>query len=78
MKDRSSETPERAGCAARLPARLAFVVQLNGSSATNERSLSGRVEHILSGEGASFQGGQELLSTIERLLSSVDPKGHAT
>ncbi len=77
MKDHVSSRHEPARCAARLPARLAFVVQLSGASATDKRTLSGRIEHVLSGEGASFTGGPELLATLDRLLSSVDPSGHA-
>lgn len=51
-----------------MPARRAFVVQLNGSSAIADGQFSGRVEHVLSGRRWHFASLAELTAFISRVV----------
>jgi hypothetical protein len=49
-----------------LPAHRAFVVQLHAGADPARRLLSGRVEHVVSGESAHFDTLGELLAFMAR------------
>jgi len=49
--------------------QLAFLVQLRPESKVEQQSFIGRVEHIASGDVAHFQGPEELLAFIVRVLN---------
>ena len=58
-----------------MPARRAFVVQLNGASAIADGQFSGRVEHVLSGQRWHFSSLAELTAFISRVvLESETPQ----
>lgn len=52
-----------------LPANRAFVIQLR---AETEIRRGGRVEHLVSGEAAHFEGGAELWAFIDEVLVELD------
>lgn len=54
-----------------LPAWKAFVVQFSRESAGHAGVFSGRVEHLSSGRRAHFQSPEELVDTLEQLLSEL-------
>ena len=51
-----------------LPVQRAFVVQLHATAAVAQGQLSGRVEHVLSGQVAHFHTLDELLAFIARVI----------
>jgi hypothetical protein len=55
-----------------LPVQRAFVVQLHATAAVAHRQLTGRVEHVLSGQAAHFDTLDELLAFIARVLAGQD------
>lgn len=55
-----------------LPIRRAFVVQLHAETDVAHGRITGRVEHVLSGQAVRFQTLDELLAFFTRLLRS-DP-----
>ena len=55
-----------------LPVHRAFVVQLHATAAVAQGQLSGRVEHVLSGQVAHFHTLDELLAFIARVLAAVE------
>ena len=59
-----------------LPVQRAFVVQLHATAAVAQGQLSGRVEHVLSGQVAHFRSLDELLAFIARVLTQfpVNPE----
>ena len=50
----------------------AFVVQLHATAAVAQGQLSGRVEHVLSGQAAHFQTLNELLAFMARVLTGLE------
>ena len=54
-----------------LPVDRAFVMQLN-ATATTQGQLSGRVEHVVSGQAAHFQTLDQLLAFIARVLTALE------
>ena len=52
-----------------LPADHAFVVQLQRGTALTPEVLQGRVEHIVTGQGAGFTSVAELRAFIEQALT---------
>ena len=54
-----------------LPMRRAFVVQLHAEADVAHGRLSGRVEHVLSGQAARFQNLDELLAFLSRMLQTA-------
>ena len=52
-----------------LPMQRAFVVQLHAMAVIDQGQLSGRVEHVLSGQAAHFHTLDELLAFIARVLT---------
>ena len=55
-----------------LPVHRAFVVQLHATAVVAQGQLSGRVEHVLSGQAAHFQSVDELLAFMERVLAALE------
>ena len=51
-----------------LPVRRAFVVQLHAHAQAQADTLSGRAEHIVSGQASHFRSTTELMAFIERVL----------
>ena len=50
----------------------AFVVQLHATAVVAQGQLSGRVEHVLSGQAAHFQTVDELLAFMARVLATLE------
>jgi hypothetical protein len=55
-----------------LPVERAFVVQLHATAAVAQGQLTGRVEHVLSGQAAHFQTLDELLAFMTRVLAALE------
>jgi hypothetical protein len=61
-----------------LSPQRAFVVQFHADTEFNAGPVSGRVEHVVSGEVAAFSSLEALLGFMARILSevrAVSPKG---
>jgi hypothetical protein len=56
----------------------AFVVQFRAGTDITRGQLSGRVEHVVSGQATHFASLQELLAFIERVLTTVRAQGRKT
>jgi hypothetical protein len=54
--------------AGHLSVTRAFVVQFRADTAVEQGHLTGRVEHVVSGQATDFQSLQTLLAFIARLL----------
>jgi hypothetical protein len=54
-----------------LPAERAFVVQLSVGVDVARGRIAGRVEHVVSGQATHFDTLQDLLTFIERVLTSL-------
>jgi hypothetical protein len=61
-------TPPRSG---RLAPERTFVIQLRSDSDLSERTLCGRVEHVVSGDSERFGSLDALLAFIKRHLSKL-------
>jgi hypothetical protein len=55
-----------------LPVHRAFVVQLRATAVVAQSQLSGRVEHVLSGQAAHFDTLDELLAFMARVLATLE------
>jgi hypothetical protein len=55
-----------------LPVQRAFVVQLHATAALDEGQLTGRVEHVLSGQAAHFHTLDELLAFMARVVAALE------
>lgn len=55
-----------------LPVQRAFVVQLHAMAAVTQGQLTGRVEHVLSGQAAHFHTLDELLAFMARVLAALE------
>ena len=51
-----------------MPARRAFVVQLNGDSAIADGQFAGRIEHVVSGQRWRFDSLAELTAFISQAV----------
>ena len=58
-----------------LPVQRAFVVQLHATAAVAQGQLTGRVEHVLSGQAAHFDTLDELLAFMARVLAGLEATG---
>jgi len=57
-----------------LPPERAFVVEFSAAGATaRDDRLSGRVEHVVSGQAARFESAGELLEFVQGVLRSRKP-----
>ena len=54
---------------AAMPPELAFVVQFRQSTESESDWFSGRVEHVMSGQFASFESPRELTAFFRRVLN---------
>jgi len=54
-----------------LPER-AFVVQIKTDAGVASGSLTGRVEHVVSGEATGFESSDELLAFLSAVLSTSE------
>ena len=70
MRDDSSADPAQAP----LPVELAFVVQLRRLPASNAEDLTGRVEHLTSGDALRFTSEAELIDFL-RKASAMNRSG---
>jgi hypothetical protein len=60
--------------AAVLPPERAFVVEFSSDDATARAAhLSGRVEHVVSGQAARFESAGELLEFVQGVMRSRKP-----
>jgi hypothetical protein len=50
----------------------AFVVQLHATAVVAQGQLTGRVEHVLSGQAAHFDTLDELLAFMARVLAALE------
>lgn len=57
-----------------LSIHRAFVVHVRNDADVTQRQLSGRVEHVVSGQGAHFASLDELLQFIAQRLPSSQKK----
>ena len=48
-----------------------FVVQFREDTAVAQNHMTGRVEHVVSGQATRFQSAEELWAFIARMLTSV-------
>ena len=55
-----------------LPVQRAFVVQLHATAVVAQGQLTGRVEHVLSGQAAHFNTLDELLAFMARVLAGLE------
>ncbi|MDH3602897.1 MAG: hypothetical protein OEU26_25070, partial [Candidatus Tectomicrobia bacterium] len=53
-----------------FPIQHAFVVQLAEATVLDAEHLSGRVEHIVSGQASHFESPKELLRFLEQVLQT--------
>ena len=60
---------DSSGLPAPLPRHWAFVIQLRRGSGFTAETLSGRVEHIVSGQATTFSALHQLLAFMEQALS---------
>jgi len=58
-----------------LPSWKAFVIQLSHDTTPDSGTFAGRIEHLGSGRRQRFASGKELLATVMRLLSELEPSG---
>jgi hypothetical protein len=64
----ASVTPEAEGP---LSPMRAFVVQFREETEAARQCLTGRVEHMVSGQAARFHSPEELLAFFARILANV-------
>ena len=55
-----------------LPVQRAFVVQLHAMAAVTQGQLTGRVDHVLSGQAAHFHTSDELQAFMARVLAALE------
>ena len=58
-----------------LPANRAFVIRLAADAVVERADVSGRVEHVVSGQGTHFSSWEELRSFIVRTLGPQEARG---
>lgn len=56
-----------------LPAQRAFLVQVHAEAAVAQGRLTGRVEHVVSGQATHFASLEELLAFMARVLTTLPP-----
>ena len=52
-----------------LPIQRAFVIQIHADADVEQGYLSGKIEHIVSGQTQRFSNPEQLLAFIKRLLN---------
>ena len=73
MKSKKPHSKEPGTVEPALPSWKAFVMQLSHDTTPDSGIFAGRIEHLGSGRRRRFASGKELLSTVMRLLSDLDP-----
>jgi hypothetical protein len=63
--------------ASHLPTDRAFVVQFTASTSLPQQQVTGRVEHVVSGQSTHFQSLEELLAFIAQVFEQKQGKGDA-
>jgi hypothetical protein len=59
-----------------LPVHRAFVVQIRAEAELDQDRVTGRVEHVLSGQATTFSSVEELLSFFAHVLGQEQqPRG---
>ena len=61
--------PQHPAGKAPLSVHWAFVVHFRAATAVAQGQVSGRVEHVVSGQATHFQSRQELLACIAQVLT---------
>ena len=61
-----------------LPVNRAFVVQFRTETDLATGRVTGRVEHVASGQATHFSSLEELLAFIDRVLTSLPPPSAQT
>lgn len=71
--NKTNENTEAPGVRTESPLspHRAFVVQFRGETAVAHGHVSGRIEHIVSGQATRFHSLEELLAFLERVLTNV-------
>ena len=64
MKQQAEATPP-------LLPEWAFVVQFRAGTDLEQRRIDGRVEHVVSGQATRFYSLEELLTFMDRVLTTV-------
>jgi len=57
-----------------LPTSMAFVLQLSRDTGPTLQPFTGRVEHLSTGRRARFDGFQDFLAAVRRLLNEARPR----
>ena len=73
-QEMNSPEPSRsptAPCPAPLSPQWAFVVQLRHGTALTPEGMQGRIEHIVSGQAATFTSLEEARAFMERVLAEM-------
>jgi hypothetical protein len=74
---RHMSNPSRATDRPALPPEHAFVVEFTADAETRDDTLSGRVEHVVSGRAVRFDSSSELLAFVQGVLRSRKLTGTA-
>jgi len=69
-----SSLPTPSSFPAPLSPQWAFVVQLRYGTALTPEGMQGRIEHIVSGQAATFSSLEEALTFMEQVLAKVRKK----
>lgn len=56
-----------------FPIEHAFVVQFNADTSLDAESMTGRIEHLLTGQNARFESLETLQAFVVRVLKSDAP-----
>jgi hypothetical protein len=62
---------QKSGAEPALPAQRAFVMQLHAAADLAQGQVSGRVEHVVSGQATHFCGVDSLLAFMARMLATL-------
>ncbi len=54
-----------------LPSQRAFLVQVHAEAEVAQGRLTGRVEHVMSGQATHFASSEQLLAFMTRVLTSL-------
>ena len=65
------------GIRASFPQRKAFVLQFTSDAGPRTGLFRGRIEHVSSGEQASFECPEQLWDFVRRMLERPEEKVHA-
>lgn len=66
-----SSAEQKSGVEAELGPHSAFVIQFHRGTELSGGTVSGRVEHVVSGRVARFQSLDELMAFVRRVLGTM-------